>query len=52
MKSFKKLISEVAQPKSEDEKNFKDKHVIEISPHPVATDSQHTGETTTGVIND
>ena len=51
MKSFKKLISEVAQPKSEDEKNFKDKHVIEISPHPVATDSQHTGDTTTGVIN-
>ena len=51
MKSFKKLISEVAQPKSEDEKNFKDKHVIEISPHPVALDSQHIGDTTDGVIN-
>lgn len=51
MKSFKKLISEVAQPKSEDELNFKDKHIVQISPHPVATDDQHTGDTVDGVVN-
>jgi hypothetical protein len=51
MKSFKKLFSEVAQPKSEDELNFKDKHIVQVSPHPVATDDQHTGDTTDGVVN-
>lgn len=51
MKSFKKLISEVAQPKSEDELNFKDKHIVQVSPHPVAADNQHTGDTVDGVVN-
>jgi hypothetical protein len=51
MKSFKKLFSEVAQPKSEDELNFKDKHIVQVSPHPVAHDDQHTGDTTDGVVN-
>ncbi len=51
MKSFKKLIAEVAQPRSEDERNFKDKHFVQVSPHPVGLDHQHTGETTSGVVN-
>ncbi len=51
MKSFKKLLSEVAQPKSEDELNFKDKHMVQVSPHPVASGHQHTGDTTDGVVN-
>jgi hypothetical protein len=43
MKTFKKLISEVAQPKSADEQRFKDKHEIEVFDHPVAFDHQFTG---------
>jgi hypothetical protein len=44
MKSFKQLLAEVAQPKSEDELNFKDKHMVQVTKHPVAFDHQHTGE--------
>lgn len=44
MKSFKKFVAEVAQPKPEEEKRFKDMHSYETKPHPVATDAQHTGE--------
>lgn len=51
MKTFKKLLSEVAQPISDDEKNFKDKHLVQVSPHPVANDHQHTGDTPDGTAN-
>lgn len=44
MKSFKKFVAEVAQPKPEEEKRFKDQHTYEVQPHPVALDHQFTGE--------
>ena len=44
MKSFRKFVAEVAQPKPEEEKRFKDMHTYEVVPHPVAEPSQHTGE--------
>jgi len=44
MKNFKDILSEVAQPKSAEEKRFKDQHTIELIRHPVALDSQFTGE--------
>lgn len=44
MKTFKKILSEVAQPKSAEEKRFKDQHKVELIRHPVALDSQFTGE--------
>jgi hypothetical protein len=44
MKSFKKFVAEVAQPKPEEEKRFKDMHTYETKPHPVAEPHQHTGE--------
>ena len=44
MKNFKDLLSEVAQPKSPEEKAFKDQHTIELIKHPVAPDEVHTGE--------
>lgn len=44
MKYFKDILSEVAQPKSAEEKRFKDQHTIELIKHPVALDSQFTGE--------
>jgi len=43
-KSFKRLVSEVAQPKGGDEKAFKDQHRIQKFNHPVALDHQFTGE--------
>lgn len=43
MKTFKDIISEVAQPKGGDEKAFKAKHVIQKIDHPAAEDSQFTG---------
>ena len=43
MKSFKDLISEVAEPKPEEEKKFKDQHKVDIAPHPVSTEFQHKG---------
>jgi hypothetical protein len=44
MKSFKKFVAEVAQPKPEEEKRFKDMHTYETKPHPVAEPHQHTGD--------
>lgn len=44
MKTFRQLISEVAQPKSEDELNFKDKHEIDFMDHPESEEHQHTAE--------
>ena len=44
MKSFKNFVAEVAQPKPEEEKRFKDMHSYETVPHPVAEPSQHTGD--------
>lgn len=47
MKSFKTLISEVAQPSergAEEEQAFKDQHTYEVIPHPVALDHQFTGD--------
>ena len=52
MKSFKTLLSEVAEPKSAEEKRFKDQHTYEVIKHPVALDSQHTGEITPGQTTD
>ena len=48
MKSFKTLLSEVAEPKSAEEQRFKDQHTYEVIKHPVALDSQFTGEITPG----
>lgn len=44
MKQFKDLLSEVAQPKSGEEQRFKDLHKVELIKHPVAPDSQFSGE--------
>jgi len=44
MKSFKSILSEVAQPKSSEEKAFKDMHTYDVKPHPVAMPHQHTGD--------
>lgn len=44
MKSFRKFVAEVAQPKPEEEKRFKDQHEYEVVAHPVAEPHQHTGE--------
>ena len=44
MKSFKSIVSEVAQPKPEEEKAFKDAHKIEVIDHPVAEPEQFTGD--------
>jgi uncharacterized protein YfcZ (UPF0381/DUF406 family) len=43
MKSFKSLLSEVAQPKPEEEKRFKNQHTVEVGKHPVAPEDQHKG---------
>lgn len=44
MKTFKQMIAEVAQPKSKDELNFKDKHEIEMMDHPESEEHQHTSD--------
>lgn len=44
MKSFKKFVAEVAEPKSAEEKRFKDQHEYEVIDHPVADPAQHTGD--------
>ena len=45
MKKFKTILSEVAHsPKSAEEKRFMDQHRVELIKHPVALDSQFTGE--------
>jgi len=43
MKTFKKLISEISQPSSEDELNFKEKHIIDPKDHPVAPEEVFSG---------
>lgn len=43
MKSYKQLISEVAQPKAGDEIEFVAKHIINVLDHPESEDEQHTG---------
>ena len=45
MKSFRKLVSEVAQPKAGDEIHFKAKHEIEKFPHSHAGDETFKGNT-------
>jgi hypothetical protein len=43
MKTYKQIISEVAEPIGGDEKAFKAKHVIQKINHPAAEDGQFTG---------
>lgn len=43
MKTYKDIISEVAEPKGEDEKSFKSKHIIQKIDHPAAEEGQFTG---------
>ncbi len=43
MKSFHKIVSEVAEPKAGDEKHFKDKHVVTKVDYPVDVEAQFTG---------
>ena len=43
MKTYKQIISEVAEPLGGDEKRFKAKHVIQKINHPAAEDGQFTG---------
>ena len=45
MKSFRKLVSEVAQPKAGDEVHFKAKHEVEKFPHSHAGDETFKGAT-------
>ncbi len=45
MKTFKQLIAEVAQPRSEDEIEFKDKHMFKKKDYPIpGTEHQFTSE--------
>jgi len=47
MKSFKEMLAEtVDKPKSPDEQNFLDKHIVDKRDHPVAPDDQFSGEIT------
>ncbi len=46
MKTFKQIISEVAEPLGDDEKRFKAKHVIQKIDHPVADENQFTAKNT------
>jgi hypothetical protein len=43
MKSFKAMISEVAQPEPAEEKAFKAQHTVVADKHPVALETQHKG---------
>lgn len=43
MKSFKAMVSEVAQPEPEEEKAFKAQHKVVANKHPVALETQHKG---------
>lgn len=45
MKTFSQLVNEVAQPRSQDELNFKEKHIIELIDDPNAEQSQFDPET-------
>ena len=44
MKTFRALLSEVAQPSAEDELNFKEKHIIDPIDYTVAPNSVFSGE--------
>lgn len=44
MKNFRRIISEVAQPSSEDELNFKEKHVIDHILDPNSEEDQFTAD--------
>lgn len=44
MKTFRKLIAEISQPNSEDELNFKEKHIIEPIDHTVAPEEVFSGK--------
>jgi hypothetical protein len=45
MKTFKDMLSEtVNKPRSPDEQNFIDKHIIDKREHPVALDTQFSGD--------
>lgn len=45
MKTFKDMVSEtVNRPKSPDEQNFVDKHVVDKREHPIALDTQFSGD--------
>lgn len=44
MKSFRQIVSEVAQPSAEDELNFKEKHVIDHILDPNAEEEQFTAD--------
>ena len=45
MKSFKEMLAETTdKPKSPDEQNFLDKHIVDKRDHPVAPDDQFSGE--------
>lgn len=46
MKTYKQIISEVAEPIGDDEKRFKAKHVIQKIGHPVADENQFTAKNT------
>ena len=46
MKTYKQIISEVAEPLGDDEKRFKAKHVIQKIDHPVADENQFTSKNT------
>ena len=46
MKTFKDIISEVAEPTARREKAFKDKHVIQKIGHPLADEGQFTAKKT------
>lgn len=43
MKSFKAMMSEVAQPEPAEEKAFKAQHTVTADKHPVALETQHKG---------
>lgn len=43
MKTFRQIVSEVAQPRGGDEKAFKDKHIVTKVDYPVDVDDQFTG---------
>ena len=46
MKSFKAMMSEVAQPEPAEEKAFKAQHTVVSDKHPVALETQHKGTKT------
>jgi hypothetical protein len=46
MKTYRELISEVAQPKAGDEIEFKAKHDVEFIDHPASEEEQHTATST------